>query len=169
MKSKSIYNFDIRVVSWRIGLTGQIGGSLLDGSENGVYLDEDHDHIWDQGRDQRVFGLRFKHKEEPSRQSQLGDFTPEPEETTIDEFFRIKEAFEKESDQTWVRGLQKSEGSGSVKAPESHKMERIKAGESSPIFDISMHKMVPFLSDSDKYMIPRRKREEKKEKSSWNF
>jgi hypothetical protein len=40
-------------------------------------------------------------------------------------------------------------------------MQRIEAGESSLIFDIGVHRVIPFPSDSDKYLQLIRKKEKK--------
>jgi len=101
-----------------------------------------------------------------------GSETTEKQGTTVPEFYQMKKSFEKGSDSRWVSELQKGEGSGVPEAPHSHRqerIERIRAGESSLIFDRGVHKTFPLESDSDKYLSPERVKAEKKKKSAWNF
>jgi len=96
---------------------------------------------------------------------------PEPIEmgdTTISEFYKVKRAHELDKDTKWnkeLRNIREADEGGTY----SERSERLRWGESSLIFDIGEHKTIPFPSDSDTYLIPRRKRKEKKKKSTWNF
>ncbi len=95
--------------------------------------------------------------------------TVEQQDTSIDEFYKVKAEWKKDIDKEWLRkvNLDREADEGGTY---SERSERLRWGESPLIFGIISPKTHTFLmkSDTDKY-ITRKHESKKKKKSGWNF